>query len=192
MQLISRKALDEFDRQQHDKLIQDFAALHERHFAAPQASEAVRNADQDEMERLGWVNIGYKHDLEKARRAISFCNIPGFDTMSLDNAIYWLRANADKDGGDCAKGAEDVAMRDAAFEAVRKQLCKLPRYSFLSDAYGAVRLVGDRSGNWIEFNAAHALLDPVSVDAALSPTPPVVKQSLTATQTGEKGDSDAG
>jgi len=77
-------------------------------YAAPQASEAVRNADQDEMERLGWVNIGYKHDLEKARRAISFCNIPGFDTMSLDNAIYWLRSKADKGGGDCAKGAGDT------------------------------------------------------------------------------------
>ncbi|AJD82957.1 hypothetical protein PJWF_00063 [Achromobacter phage JWF] len=57
---------------------------------------ASADADQDEMERQGWVNIGYKHDLEKARRAISFCNIPGFDTMSLDNAIYWLRNKADQ------------------------------------------------------------------------------------------------
>lgn len=63
---------------------------------APLASAPVAGeADQDEMERRGWVNIGYKHDLEKARRAISHCNIPGFDTMSLDNAIYWLRARAD-------------------------------------------------------------------------------------------------
>ncbi|WP_205736960.1 hypothetical protein [Achromobacter spanius] len=99
--------------------------------------------------------------------------------------------HADKDGGDCAKGAGDVAMRDAAFEAVRNQLCKLPRYSFLSDGYGAVRRVKDRSGSWIVFDSAHALFDPVSVDAALSPTPSVVKQSLTATQTGEKGEKDA-
>ncbi|SEK09528.1 hypothetical protein [Achromobacter sp. NFACC18-2] len=31
-----------------------------------------------------------------------------------------------------------------------------------------------------------------AVERALSPTPAVVKQSLTATQTGEKGESDAG
>lgn len=63
------------------------------------------------------------------------------------------------------------AVRDAAFEAVRKRLCTLPRYSFLSDGYGAVRRVEDRSGNWIEFDAAHELFDPVSVDAALSAQP---------------------
>lgn len=40
MQLIRRSPLDAFDRQQHDKLVQDFAALHERPNAAPQASEA--------------------------------------------------------------------------------------------------------------------------------------------------------
>lgn len=40
MQLIRRSTLDAFDRQQHDKLVQDFAALHERPHAAPQASEA--------------------------------------------------------------------------------------------------------------------------------------------------------
>ncbi|MGE8567532.1 MAG: ASCH/PUA domain-containing protein [Achromobacter sp.] len=75
-----------------------------------------------------------------------------------------------KGGGDCAKGAGDVAMRDAAFEAVRKQLCKLPRYSFFvrPKSSGGVQRVNDRSGNWIEFDDAHALFDPVSVDAALS------------------------
>jgi hypothetical protein len=39
MQLIRRSALSAFDRQQHDKLVQDFAALHERSDAAPQASD---------------------------------------------------------------------------------------------------------------------------------------------------------
>lgn len=64
------------------------------------------------------------------------------------------------------------AVRDAAFEAVRKRLCKLPRYSFFAGAaLGSVRRVEDRSGNWIEFDAAHALFDPVSVDAALSAQP---------------------
>ena len=55
---------------------------------------------------------------------------------------------------------------DAAFEAVRKKLCALPRYSFVLDDDGLVRRVLDRSGNWIEFDEAHALFDPVSVDAA--------------------------
>ena len=62
--------------------------------------------------------------------------------------------------------AKDV-VRDAAFEAVRKKLCALPRFSFLSDGYG-VRRVPDKSGSWIAFDAAHALFDPVAVDAALA------------------------
>ncbi|MGE8450672.1 MAG: hypothetical protein ACN6OP_08695 [Pseudomonadales bacterium] len=41
LQLIRRSALDAFDREQHDKLVQDFAALLEGSNAAPQASEAV-------------------------------------------------------------------------------------------------------------------------------------------------------
>jgi hypothetical protein len=35
MQLIRRSALSAFDRQQHDKLVQDFAALHERNPPEP-------------------------------------------------------------------------------------------------------------------------------------------------------------
>lgn len=61
----------------------------------------------------------------------------------------------------------DDAERDAAFEAVRKKLCALPRFSFLSDGYG-VRRVPDKSGSWIAFDAAHAMFDPVAVDAALA------------------------
>ncbi|WP_258127492.1 hypothetical protein [Achromobacter anxifer] len=78
--------------------------------AARQAGPVAGEVDQDEMERRGWVNIGYKHDLEKARRAISHCNIPGFETMSLDNAIYWLRARAD-DAVPQASEAQPVAWR---------------------------------------------------------------------------------
>ncbi len=55
---------------------------------------------------------------------------------------------------------------DAAFEAVRKRLCAMQRYSFVLDDDGVVRRVHDRTGNWIEFDEAHALLDPVAVDAA--------------------------
>ena len=61
----------------------------------------------------------------------------------------------------------DDVVRDAAFDAVRKKLCALPRFSFLSDGYG-VRRVPDKSGSWIAFDAAHALFDPVAVDAALA------------------------
>ena len=56
---------------------------------------------------------------------------------------------------------------DAAFEAVRMELCKLPKYSFVHSA-GAVRSLQDTSGNWIEFDEAHKLLDPVAVDAAIA------------------------
>lgn len=58
--------------------------------------------------------------------------------------------------------------RDAAFEAVRKHLCAIPRYSFYLDDDGGVRRVKDRSGHWIEFDAAHELFDPVCVDAAIA------------------------
>lgn len=62
----------------------------------------------------------------------------------------------------------DEVVRDAAFEAVRKKLCTLPRYSFVLDDDGLVRRAPDRTGNWIEFDEAHALFDPVSVEAALA------------------------
>ena len=59
----------------------------------------------------------------------------------------------------------DSVLEDAALEAVRKKLCALPRYSFFSDGYDAVRRVPDKSGSWIAFADAHALFDPVAVDA---------------------------
>ena len=66
-----------------------------------------------------------------------------------------------------ARAAQGDAL-DAAFEAVRKKLCTLSRYSFVLDDDGLVRRVQDRTGNWIEFDEAHALFDPVAVDAALA------------------------
>ena len=65
-----------------------------------------------------------------------------------------------------ARDPADSVLEDAAFEAVRKKLCALPRYSFVLDDDGVVRRVRARAGNWIEFDEAHALLDPVAVDAA--------------------------
>ncbi|MDF8361907.1 hypothetical protein [Achromobacter anxifer] len=60
------------------------------------------------------------------------------------------------------------ADRDAAFEAVRKRLCALPRYSFWIGDHGGVKRVEDRSGSWIDIDAAHELFDPVAVDAAIA------------------------
>ncbi|WP_025517580.1 hypothetical protein [Bordetella trematum] len=58
--------------------------------------------------------------------------------------------------------------RDAAFEAVRREICKLPRYSFLLNQSGGVQRINDRCGNWVEFGAVHQLFDPVEVDAAIA------------------------
>lgn len=66
--------------------------------------------------------------------------------------------------------AANADARDAAFEAVRQRLCKLQRYSFLIGPNGGVRRIKDRAGNWIEFDAAHELFDPIAVDAALAAT----------------------
>lgn len=67
-----------------------------------------------------------------------------------------------------APAVDAMAERDAAFEAVRKRLCGLQRYSFALDDDGVVRRAEDRTGNWIEFDDAHALFDPVAVDAAIA------------------------
>lgn len=56
---------------------------------------------------------------------------------------------------------------DGAFEAVRRQLCKLPRYSFFLADRGNIRRHQAKTGNWLDFEQVHTLFDPVSVDAAL-------------------------
>lgn len=103
---------------------------------------------------------------------------PGFAT--LPKPLYDLRYHGELIRGwnQClrevsapatAPAAGDAQIdRDAAFEAVRKRLCAIPRYSFCLDDDGVVRRVEDRSGNWIEFDAAHELFDPVCVDAAIA------------------------
>lgn len=67
--------------------------------------------------------------------------------------------------------ADAERTRDEAFEAVRKALNKLPRYSFLLNS-GGVSRVPERYGAWIEWQAAHELFDPVAVDAALQASEP--------------------
>lgn len=75
-------------------------------------------------------------------------------------AQFWLAATQPTQQG--------LDARDAAFEAVRKAFCNLQRYSFWLDSRGNVRRCADRSGNWVEFEAAHTLFEPQSVDAALA------------------------
>lgn len=58
--------------------------------------------------------------------------------------------------------------RDKAFEAVRKELCKLQKYSFLPNGKYSVIAQKDSCGNWIDFDDAHCLFDPVVVDYIIS------------------------
>lgn len=67
-----------------------------------------------------------------------------------------------------AATTQSSVSRDEAFEAVRRVFCKLPRFSFLLDQKGNVCRVPTRTGNWVEFQAAHELFDPVCVDDALN------------------------
>lgn len=57
--------------------------------------------------------------------------------------------------------------KDMLVEAMRKAINAQPRYSFLKDEAGNVRRVEDGAGNWIEWSEAHALFDPVVVDALM-------------------------
>lgn len=83
-----------------------------------------------------------------------------------DEADYVAQFRAALAARAVAPIAEQADARDAAFEAVRQQFCKLPRYSFLLDSHGNIRRSPDFSGNWVEFEAVHTLFDPVAVDAA--------------------------
>lgn len=58
--------------------------------------------------------------------------------------------------------------RDEALEAVRRAICALPRYSFFRDELGNVRRIPDKCGNWIDWQQAHELFDPIVVDALVA------------------------
>ncbi|EPD39204.1 hypothetical protein EZI45_18905 [Delftia tsuruhatensis] len=113
-------------------------------------TEALRLADCLERDiRLEWMEI----DHNTAAAA---------ELRRLDAENKALRERME------APAVDATAERDAAFEAVRKRLCGLQRYSFVLDDDGVVRRTQDRTGNWIEFDAAHELFDPVAVDAAIA------------------------
>ena len=69
---------------------------------------------------------------------------------------------------------DETKRRDAAFEAVRQRLIKLPRYSFHTGVEsGSPHRVNDSAGNWIEFDAVHQLFDPIAVDVAIGIHPEI-------------------
>ncbi|MNR71796.1 hypothetical protein D3C71_24740 [compost metagenome] len=110
------------------------------------ATDPAQGIDQDAMERLGWVNIGYKHDVDKARRALSFCDIPGFDGMSMDNAIYWLRNRPEQEP---AGRAENSGPSDSALKHSRAEWAAL--------ANGALQALRDIQAGVSPADAAAAL-----------------------------------
>lgn len=104
-----------------------------------------------------------------------FCegSFPALFTDSVAVAKRWLEQGHKVceviRSTDIAPTADDArADRDAAFEAVRKRLCTLPRYSFWIGDHGGVKRIEDRSGNWIDVDVVHELFDPVAVDAAIA------------------------
>lgn len=127
------------------------SAIVAAHNAAPTTQEAP---PQEAQEPVAW-----RIDSQVVRgRYITFDEHPG---LTYPNAQPLYTAPQP------APVAQADAL-DAAFDAVRQRLCGLQRYSFVLDDDDIVRRVQDRTGNWIEFDAAHELFDPVAVDAARS------------------------
>src|SRR5690606_11414282 len=98
-------------------------------------------------------------DLEYLRSIAAGDNLPAMLRGNILAAVR--RIEAAQPSGQAQQDAIDET-----FEAVRRRLCHLPRYSFLLGPGGGVRRVKETSGNWIEFDAAHALFDPIAVDSA--------------------------
>lgn len=140
--------------------------------AAPQASKAVR---LDAPAQVGGVRFGkgihWSTVIAAAQRHHAFMNTPEKEAERIARAKEFVESiQADKDGGDCAKGAGDGDLMRFALEAIEAEMD--PKWE-CNSYHPKLRMAAER------------------LRAALSPTPSVVKQSLTATQTGEKGESDA-
>lgn len=128
------------------------------HWQPLPAAPGVSTVEQAQV--VAWMDPDTQ-DVISAERKASWLNEYG--AGGATKAATYTRAL-----GDLRPAPAAAHARDAAFEAVRKTLCALPRYSFLLDAHGNVRRSSDRSGAWIEFDAAHELFDPVAVDAAIA------------------------
>ncbi|WAI83235.1 MULTISPECIES: hypothetical protein [Achromobacter] len=220
-------------------------------YAAPQASEAVRDAGDDEyteaVSRIAAVAAAIPDALavrnaalEEAAR-VAECTAAGDSkpenpylvgtARQAAARIRALKAQPDKDGGDCAKGGhvetadQPETRADIGFggglldcakgagDAIRELIGKHAELLEQND-YAYFELARTRMTGWMAWICSHpvdthpdrkvqargqgstpdeacrAALADLETRAALSPTPSVVKQSLTATQTGEKGDSE--
>lgn len=66
------------------------------------------------------------------------------------------------------KNATLSISRDEVVEVLRKAINALPRFSFLLNDAGGISRVAGRGGNWIEWQAAHEIFDPIVVDALVA------------------------
>lgn len=123
--------------------------------AALAAGQATAQAapQQEAQEPVGYTHASW---IAEAKRG-GGGSFVGRKNAAFDVPIYTAPPHSPAAQGDAL---------DAAFEAVRKRLCKLPRYSFALDSRSNLRRCEDKSGNWIEFDSVHALFDPVAIDAA--------------------------
>ncbi|PPA77669.1 hypothetical protein C4E15_06580 [Achromobacter spanius] len=141
--------------------------------AAPQASEAVRILFPAHLRKM-WSGGEVQAWLDE------YQGLPSVQPSakgSLERYRQWQadQTQTDKDGGDCAKGAGDERAWQRLTDSERDGFVgELVDYGtdFVSPLYAVVESIERRL---CEKNA----------------TPSVVKQSLTATQTGEKGEKDA-
>lgn len=144
--------------------------------AAYQAAPAAPAVDalQQEVERLRnlastcYAGLGGECNLPERWLDVLDAASRG-EEFTTDGLLPFLYVAPNKEAGAPAAPAVDAqGERDAAFEAVRQRLCRIPRWSFHIDSRGNLRRVDDARGNWIEFSAAHELFDPVAVDSALA------------------------
>lgn len=139
----------DFDDYCKNVLAADFACVLARHLAAqPQEAAPSQDAEQGNVaalrSALGAMMTQFGMDEDEFSK-------PTFDQARRALAME-APANTD--------------VMDAAFEAVRRVFCRLPRHSFIIGPGGGVRKVQDSCGLWVDFDSVHALFDPVAVDAA--------------------------
>ena len=94
---------------------------------------------------------------------------PGIQAlMCVISSLRDIAHFSDEEGGELMSAL--CALRDWAHAqtVAAPQPSPAAQADSVLDDDGLVRRAPDRTGNWIEFDEAHALFDPVSVDAALA------------------------
>ncbi|EKD98785.1 MAG: hypothetical protein ACD_23C00274G0004 [uncultured bacterium] len=153
----------------HDNMVRDLRAENDRlttqlaALAAGQATAAQQAPAGESLRTDALCDLSYSHGLKAGWNYCASDDLAGFERAQKIGTEA-LRTIKSPTAQAAVSVQEDLL--DAAFEAVRKRLCGVQRYSFVLDDDGLVRRVRDRAGNWIEFDEAHALLDPMVVDAA--------------------------